>query len=182
MAIGAVAALTPLKTTELFVVRVDNNTGVTDIVTTLQHPEETYGEVIDKYWLAQYIRYREGYDWQTIQDSYDATMLLSAAPIQAEFSRLYKDNPQAPYKILKDQFKVVAKVKAISFVGNMVQVRFDKQMVPVAGDLNKTFPVQQLIATMVFEYSNQPQNEKDRLVNPLVFQVTSYRVDPETAP
>ena len=182
MAIGAVAALTPLKTTEPFMVRVDNNTGATDIVTTLKHSEKSYGEVIDKYWLAQYIRYREGYDWQTIQGSYDATMLLSAPPIQAEFARLYKDNPQAPHKILKDQFKVVAKVKAISFVGNMVQVRFDKQMIPVAGDLNKTFPAQPLIATMAFEYSNRPQNEKDRLVNPLGFQLVSYRVDPETAP
>ena len=48
MAIGAVAALTPLKTTEPFMVRVDNNTGATDIVTTLKHSEKSYGEVIDK--------------------------------------------------------------------------------------------------------------------------------------
>ena len=75
---GAIAGLTPLKQVQPFVVRVDNATGATDIVTTVKQKEESYGEVMDKYWLTQYIQYREGYDWQTIQDSYNATMLMSA--------------------------------------------------------------------------------------------------------
>lgn len=182
MAIGAVAGLTPLKEKQPFVVRVDNNTGATDIVTTLKKSEKSYGEVVDKYWLAQYVRYRESYDWQTIQNSYDATMLLSAPSIQGEFAKIYKDNPQAPHKVLKDQYKVVVNVKAISFIGQTAQIRFDKRMMPVTGDLSKTFPAQPLIATVAFEYKDNPLQEKDRLVNPLGFQVTSYRVDPETAP
>jgi type IV secretion system protein VirB8 len=183
MAIGAVAALTPLKTVQPFVIRVDNNTGATDIVTTLKHSEKTYGEVIDKYWLAQYIKYRESYDWQTIQTTYDATMLLSAQPIQQEFAKIYNSNNQnAPHKILKDRFKVVVNVKAISFVGQMAQIRFDKQLIPLTGDLSKATSPQQLIATVAFDYANQPMQEKDRLVNPLGFQITSYRIDPENTP
>ncbi|PIT54255.1 virB8 family protein [Snodgrassella communis] len=183
MAIGAVAALTPLKTVQPYVIRVDNNTGATDIVTTLKQSEKTYGEVIDKYWLAQYIKYRESYDWQTIQTTYDATMLLSAQPVQQEFAKIYTDNnPNAPHKILKDRFKVIVNVKAISFVGQMAQIRFDKQLIPLTGDLSKTTPPQQLIATVAFDYANQPMQEKDRLVNPLGFQITSYRVDPENTP
>ncbi|MCO6520579.1 MAG: type IV secretion system protein [Snodgrassella sp.] len=183
MAIGAVAALTPLKTVQPYVIRVDNNTGATDIVTTLKQSEKTYGEVIDKYWLAQYIKYRESYDWQTIQTTYDATMLLSAQPVQQEFAKIYTDNnPNAPHKILKDRFKVIVNVKAISFVGQMAQIRFDKQLIPLTGDLSKTTPPQQLIATVAFDYANQPMQEKDRLVNPLGFQITSYHVDPENTP
>ena len=183
MAIGAVAALTPLKTVQPYVIRVDNNTGATEIVTTLKQSEKTYGEVIDKYWLAQYIKYRESYDWQTIQTTYDATMLLSAQPVQQEFAKIYTDNnPNAPHKILKDRFKVIVNVKAISFVGQMAQIRFDKQLIPLTGDLSKTTPPQQLIATVAFDYANQPMQEKDRLVNPLGFQITSYRVDPENTP
>jgi type IV secretion system protein VirB8 len=183
MAIGAVAALTPLKTVQPFVIRVDNNTGATDIVTTLKHSEKTYGEVIDKYWLAQYIKYRESYDWQTIQTTYDATMLLSAQPIQQEFAKIYNSNNQnAPHKILKDRFKVVVNVKAISFVGQMAQIRFDKQLIPLTSDLSKATSPQQLIATVAFDYANQPMQEKDRLVNPLGFQITSYRIDPENTP
>ncbi|WP_043903282.1 VirB8/TrbF family protein, partial [Kingella kingae] len=76
LAVGAVLGLTPLKTVQPFVIRVDNNTGVTDIVTTLKNEEKSYGEVVDKFWLAQYVRHREGYDWQTVQDTFDATILL----------------------------------------------------------------------------------------------------------
>lgn len=183
MAIGAVAALTPLKTVEPFVIRVDNNTGATDIVTTLKQSEKSYGEVMDKYWLSQYIKYREGYDWQTIQSTYDATMLLSAQPVQQEFAKIFNgNNPNAPHKVLKDNYKVVVTVKAISFVGQMAQIRFDKQLIPISGDLTKVNPPQSLIATVAYEYINQPMQEKDRQVNPLGFQITSYRVDPETTP
>ena len=92
LAIGAIAGLTPLKTVTPFVIRVDNNTGATDIVTQLKTSEKSYGEVINKYWLAQYVGYRESYDWQTVQSTYDATNLLSAPPVQTEFAKLYIKN------------------------------------------------------------------------------------------
>ncbi|WP_037586960.1 virB8 family protein [Stenoxybacter acetivorans] len=182
LSVVAVVGLTPLKQVQPFVIRVDNNTGATDIVTVVKQREQSYGEVIDKYWLAQYVRQREGYDWQTIQDSYDTTMLLSSPPIQQEFAKIYSDNPQAPHKILKDAFKVVVNIKTISFIGTTAQVRFDKKMIPISGDTSRTFPPQPLIATIAYEYSDQPLAEKDRLINPLGFQVMSYRVDPENAP
>lgn len=181
-AIGAIAGLTPLKSVTPFVIRVDNNTGATDIVTQLKASEKSYGETINKYWLAQYVRYRESYDWQTVQSTYDATNLLSAPPIQADFAKIYNNNPSAPHLILKDQFKVIVKVNAISFVGDMAQIRFEKHIIPLAAGNPTRPPVQKLIATVAFEYLNKPLQEADRLVNPLGFQVTSYRVDPEAAP
>ncbi len=36
-----------------------------------------------------------------------------------------------------------------------------------------------LVATIGFEYVPAPMREEDRMVNPLGFKVTSYRVDPE---
>lgn len=182
LSVGAVAGLTPLKETRPYVVKVDNNTGLTEIVTVMKNKEQTYGEIIDKHWLSQYIQYRESYDWVTIQDSYDATMLFSSPEIQAAFAKIYNDNPQAPHKILKNQYKVVAKVKAITFIGNTAQIRFEKRMIPVVGDLSKELPTENMIATVGYEYANQPMSEEARRINPLGFQVTSYRVDPETAP
>jgi type IV secretion system protein VirB8 len=38
------------------------------------------------------------------------------------------------------------------------------------------------IATVAFDYKNTPSKEADFLVNPLGFQVLSYRVDPEMLP
>ncbi|WP_164893523.1 type IV secretion system protein, partial [Mesorhizobium sp. M7A.T.Ca.US.000.02.1.1] len=35
------------------------------------------------------------------------------------------------------------------------------------------------LATVTFRYSNAPMSEDDRLVNPIGFEVTDYRNDPE---
>ena len=179
---GAIAGLTPLKEVRPFVIRVDNNTGATDIVTMVKKKEENYGEVLDKYWLSQYIQFREGYDWQTIQDSYNATMLMSSPSVQGEFAKIYNDNPAAPHKVLKDTAKVEAKINAITFIGKTAQVRFEKRMIPLTGDTAKEIPAQRMIATIGFEYTQSPMSETERRINPLGFTVVSYRVDPETAP
>ena len=148
----------------------------------MKNQEQSYGEVMDKHWLARYVQLRESYDWVTIQDNYDAVMLMSSPEIQAAFSKIYNDNPQAPHKVLKNQYKGVAKVKAVTFIGSTAQVRFEKRMVPISGDLNQEIPVQNMIATIGYEYANQPMSEEARRINPLGFIVKSYRVDPETAP
>ena len=51
MSITAVVLLTPLKTTEPFVVRVDNSTGIVDVVKTLKTGETNYDEAVNKYFV-----------------------------------------------------------------------------------------------------------------------------------
>ncbi|MES2206788.1 MAG: type IV secretion system protein [Pseudomonadota bacterium] len=180
LAIAAFCLMTPLKTAVPYVIRVDNHTGATDIVTVLKDAKNTYGEVTDKYFLAQYVRYRENYDWDTIQATYDATNLLSSNAVQSEF-KLFYDKPDAPHKILRDKSKVSVTINAITFIGEVAQIRFEKNTLPVGGQSTPSTPVR-LIATIAYKYENTPIKEKDRLINPLGFQVTSYRVDPENAP
>lgn len=179
LAVGAILGLTPLKTVEPFVIRVDNNTGATDIVSIMKTRETSYGEVMDKFWLTQYVRYRESYDWETVQDTFNATNLLSSPSEQTAFTQIYKDNPQAPHKILRDTAKVVVRVHAVSFVGNMAQVRFEKEVIPLNRN-NVVPPPQRYIATIAYEYKNTSMKDEDRLINPLGFQVISYRVDKES--
>lgn len=179
LAIGAVVGLTPLKTVEPFVLRVDNSTGAVDIVTTMKQKEASYGEIVDKYWLAQYVRYREGYDWQTIQSTYDATMLLSAPPVQSDFAKLFSHETAAPHKILKDKFRIEIEITSVAFIGKEnAQVRYIKRTLPNVSSITPP-PPQKYIATLAYEYKNAPQAEKDRLINPLGFQVLSWRTDLE---
>ena len=46
VSVAAVAALTPLKTVEPFVIRVDNATGIVDVVNALDNARETYDEAV----------------------------------------------------------------------------------------------------------------------------------------
>lgn len=178
LSIGAVMGLTPLKEVQPYLVRVDNNTGVTDLVTTLKTKEDTYGEVMDKYWLSQYVKYRESYNWYTVQSTYDASMLLSSPEIQADIGK-FMASPAAPYKVFKDTTMVDIKILAVTWVGNTAQVRFERTIKKVNATDQDPPIKQRMIATIGYHYFNTPQKEADRLINPLGLQILSYRVDPE---
>ncbi|WP_278976989.1 virB8 family protein [Oligella urethralis] len=178
MSVGAVMMLSPLKTVEPFLLRVDNNTGAVDMVTMLKESETSYGEVTDKYWLGQYIKHREGYDWWTVQSNYDASMLLSG-PNEQKIIGDFFASPAAPYKVFKELYRVDIKILSISWVGDVAQVRFEKKVVSLNESQATPAQPQRLIATIGYQYLNSPQQQADRLINPLGFQVMSYRVDPE---
>ena len=179
IAVGAVAGLTPLKTVVPFLVRVDNNTGATDIVTMIKNQQQSYGEVIDKANLSAYVKYREGYDWYSVQDTFDATALMSDGALQTELVRLYKDSPNAPHKVLADKFRINIKILSISFIGKTAQVRYEKTMIPLTADKQVIEP-QRYVATITYEYRDEALSDEARLINPLGFTVTSWRTDRET--
>ena len=179
LSIFAIVMLTPLKTVQPFVIRVDNNTGLTDTVSVMKERQDRYEEIVDKYFLKQYVQYREGYDWETIQTTFDATKLMSSPQVGNEFAAMYAGE-NAPHKVLRNSRKVIAKVQSVAFLGDLAQVRFTKQSVEVGDgvDNQKSAPIK-MIATIAWEYQGGKMSEQDRLINPLGFKVKSYRVDRE---
>ncbi len=175
LAISGFMVLMPLKKVEPFVVRVDNATGAVDIVTVLREAQRSYGEVVDKYWLNKYVLSRESYDWQTLQSTYDTALLLSSEPVQHEVEAMF-DGPQARQTVLGPRTSYVVKVRSITPAKDTAVVRFLRTR-----HMEGTEDVlESLVATIGFQYVAAPMKEGDRLVNPLGFQVTSYRIDPES--
>lgn len=174
----AVAFIAPLKSVEPFIVRVDNNTGMTDTVTYVKDLDTTSDEVMNKFFLSQYVNLREGYDWHMIQSTYDSTLLFSSPTVKDEFAKLY-ERSDAPHKVLKDKAKVLVKVNAITFIGDIAQIRFEKTLLPTGKNETGESTTSKWIASVAYSYEKKPSREADRLINPLGFQVTSYRVDPE---
>ncbi len=187
--IGLVCLL-PLKTIEPFVIRVDNNTGLVDVVSTLASQGEIKQqaqELMDKYWLGQYLRHREHYQWETRR--YDRTLvgLMSAEPIQQEYALLTdpKSNSKAPVNEYGENAQVNIHINAISFIGHddvkgehrtTALVRYNKQIKRIG----ETHPLTHWVATITFVYRNSPMKLEDRRLNPLGFQVVSYRNDQAT--
>jgi type IV secretion system protein VirB8 len=178
-ALAAVVALVPLKRVEAFVLRVDNATGAVDLVTTLRDGQASYGEVVDRYFLNKYVLARESYDYETLQTAYDTTALMSSGEVQREYAALF-DGPKARDKVLANRVRVVVKVRSIApgTTRNTAVVRFATRAAHADGTSE---PEESLVATIGFRYVGGAMHEQDRLVNPLGFQVTSYRVDPEIA-
>ena len=176
-ALGALVALLPLKRVEAFVLRVDHATGAVDLVTTLKDGKASYGEVVDRYFLNKYVLARESYDYPTLQTAYDTTALLSSPDVQREYAGLF-EGPKGRDKVLSNRVRILPQVRSITpgTTSDTAVVRFVARTTRSDG----APPAEEsLVATVGFRYAAGPMREQDRLVNPLGFQVTSYRVDPE---
>ncbi len=60
--------------------RVDNSTGIVDVVSALTSTAGTYDEAVTKYFAAKYVRAREGYVWSEAEENFRAVALLSTQP------------------------------------------------------------------------------------------------------
>jgi type IV secretion system protein VirB8 len=176
-AVGAVAALTPLKSVEPFVVRVDRTTGAVDVMTGLKGADHlTYDEAVTKYFLGTYVRAREGWLPQAAEQNFRQVSIMSTPAEQQRWAEAFRPaNPQSPQVIWGANGESQVQIRAISFVSPKVaNVRFHRivrQARQVTGS--------DWIATIAFDYTKAPMAEADRLRNPIGFQVASYRADPE---
>ena len=179
VAIGAVAGLTPLKTIKPFVVRVDNATGIVDVVSELGNAKTNYDEAINKFFIQWYVRYRQAYSAELMEDYYFAVGALSSPLEQKRYlEQIETSNSESPIKLYGKTSRVRIDVKSISFLQpNVALVRYTKILEHGAEQAEKTH----WAATVTFQYSGTPASEKSRGVNPLGFEVTDYRVDPDAA-
>lgn len=177
VSVGAVAALAPLKTVEPFVIRVDNSTGIVDIVSTLREGSSTYGEAVTRYFLAKYVRAREGFSRAEAEANFRTVSLLSNGPEQNRFVAYFRgSNPDSPQVAYGRSGIAETKIKTISLLGpNLASVRFLRET--RKGEETKT---SHWIATITFEVRPDAKvSTNDRLVNPIGFLVSEYHADPE---
>ncbi|HCG8016768.1 TPA: type IV secretion system protein [Vibrio parahaemolyticus] len=177
-AMGVAAGIAGLSQTapDPVVLRVDNTTGAVERVEVMREVETSYGEVVDRYFLNKYVLNRESYDYDNIQISYDTTALMSSGDVQQEYYKLFQGS-QARDVVLSNRARLVVNVRAIQPRDGVATVRFSVQQVNRNGTKE---PIENLIATIGYSYVRAPMTASDRRINPLGFQVTSYRVDTET--
>lgn len=177
LAVGAVAALAPLKTVEPFVVRVDRASGAVDVMSALTSTSPvTYDEAVTKHFLAQYVRAREAWLAPAAESNFRQVSIMSTPAEQQRWSDVFRPtNPASPQVLYGPATEAQVEIRAISFVSRSVaNVRFRRE-IRRAGQVETS----DWIATAAFAYTRAPMAEADRLRNPLGFQVTSYRADPE---
>lgn len=177
LAVGAVMALTPLKTVEPFVVRVDRATGAVDVMTALKSERPlTYDEAVTKHFLAQYVRAREGWLAPAAEANFRQVSIMSTPAEQQRWADAFRpSNPLSPQVAYGPAGEAQVDIRAITFIADGVaNVRFHRTI-----RQSQQITESDWIATIAFAYVKAPMAEGDRLRNPLGFQVTSYRADPE---
>lgn len=176
LSVIALAMLTPFKTAVPYVIRVDNATGSVDVVNALVDGKTTYDEVMNKYHIQWYVRWREGYSKHYISDYYKNIGLTSVPAEQAKYVEAVRpSNPNSPLNVLGEKGLVNITIKSTSFIKpDVALVRYTKETIN-----GSSRTLSHWAATIVFKYAGTPMSEQDRAVNPLGFQVIEYRNDPD---
>jgi len=177
----ALAALAPIKTVVPYTLLVDRTTGYVQALKPGETPQVSPDSALTQSFLAQYVAAREGFDANTINTSYRKVALWSSGNARSSYlSQMQATNPASPLKIYAPGTVVQAQVKSVSPVGaDQAFVRFDTIRI----DPNGTSQAEgSWVSVVRFRYSGEPMKLEDRLVNPLGFQVVSYRRDAEALP
>lgn len=175
--VAAVAMLTPLKTVAPYVITVDKATGASEITASMSGNKAiTYNEAVAKYFLADYVRNREGWIPQARKEFFEGVLAMSSRDEQARWTAFYAhDNPSSPQNIFTDLDTVFIAIKSVTFISkNVAQIRFTKTL--QHGAVATDTPA---IATVTYDTTDTPTTEQQRFKNPLGLEVQTYRADLE---
>lgn len=173
----ALVLLMPLKTEVPYVAMVNEVTGYTQLLTTLNEDTISKQDALDAFWVGNYVRTREVYDWYTLQDSYDTTLLMSSPDVGRDYAGIFEGDDALDSvwgKRIKAQVRLLSKP---IIKNNTATVRFEKTLKSVEDSRKGQSTT--WIATLAFRYKTDAQSDEKRLKNPLGFEVVSYRLDPE---
>lgn len=182
VAVLAVALLTPLKQVVPYLIYVDKETGVTQVVSVVDSRTLNNDDINARYWLARYVKARESYLYKLLQEDYDLTMALSAQTVGAEFSAVYEGPNNKSTRLIDAVEEKVHIISAEPTPGTNGRgtVRFEKTTWRVG--LRQAEKTQTYLADIAFEWRPiTGWDVRDLLVNPLGFTVTAYRATPEIA-
>jgi type IV secretion system protein VirB8 len=174
--------LMPLKRVEPFVVRVDNTSGIVDVVP-VYAGDASVDQAVTRYFVTHYITICERFNFVTAESDYEECGAFHAARRNQAWSALWnKNNPASPLNIHKDGSTVRAQVESVSFfrrgngVADLAQVRYVKAE-RKGSDAVERFT--HWIATLQYAYTAVSKDPQVRRWNPLGFKVVELVSEPE---
>jgi type IV secretion system protein VirB8 len=182
MACGALLLLMPLKRVEPFVIRVDNTTGILDVVPVYAGKADL-PDTVTRYLLTHYITVCERFTFATAESDYEECGAFhTSARNQAWYAAWSPNNPSSPLNLYRDGSSIRSEVDAVSFfkrgtgVTDLAQVRYIKARHGVGGE---ELGVTHWIANIQYAYAEPSTDPKVRRWNPLGFKVVEFKVEPE---
>ena len=181
---AAIALMMPLKQVRPYVVQVDKQTGFSQLVNITNSQTLMANKALNQYWLSNYLKGYEGYNWYTVQKTYNRTLLYSTPTVAAQFVKRYYTGTTALQMLWGNNTTATVKLLSPPLINHgdsdtsIATIRFTRTIAGV-GDVGQP-QVQNLVATIGFGYQpNSTMTAEQRLKNPLGFTVYSYQVSPE---
>lgn len=189
---GGYYYMLPLKEKVPFLVMADAYTGnatVARLTGTFGEQGITANEAINRSNVAQYVMARESFDSAVMGlRDWDLVFTMSSEPVAASMNQRYaNNNPKNPVFVYGTHQAIRVKILSITPLGAEGNGSFKGASVRIQRSLlDKRTAVAQFLdnqlVTMRFEYKpDLALSEQDRILNPLSFYVTEYRVDNDYA-
>jgi type IV secretion system protein VirB8 len=183
--VAALVVLMPLKKVEPFVIRVDNASGMVDVVP--EYVGQTgMPETVSRYFLTHYVTVCERFNFPTAESDYEECGAFHTPQRnQLWYAAWAKTNPSSPLNLYRDGSTVEARVTSVSFftrsdgVTDVAQVRYVKAKRQAgSSDEQKSY----FIASVRYAFAAPPNEPAMRRWNPLGFKVIDFRSEPEALP
>ncbi len=186
----SVSQLAPLKTVEPFVIQVDQKTGVTQVVDPVKSREITGNEAVNQYFVVQYCRARESFLGAPDRNYYNYALvhILSEQPVFVQYQQeIALSNPDSPGMRLGSTGSREIHIASIKLLDKRKEgktstdiLRYLVKAQVVERTRNSQTKVSQKLILIEFKYVELELSLEDRYLNPMGFQVTSYRVDDDS--
>lgn len=179
---AALAWLAPLKSVQPYVIRVDNATGIVDIVPMYAGHAEI-GETVARYLLTHYVSLCDAFNYSTAERDYEECGAYHTVKRNQDWYALWtQGNPNSPLNLYKDGTTIRVQVTAVTFfkrangLNDLAQVRYIKaRRAPGA-----TEALTHWIATIEYAYASPARDPKYRQWNPLGFRVVDFHAEAES--
>ncbi len=177
VSIMTIRYLRSTKSIEPFIIEIEKKTGVPTVVEPVSIQMYSADEAVRRSLVWQYITAREEYNNSTYNFNFMNTVRVLSSP-----DVYYGDyrpkfgvaNPKSPYNLYGNASSVKVSMKSMIFTTkNSVQVRLLREVMGNIGMKSDK------IVFMEFEFKNIEMNNMERMINPLGFQVTLYRIEDE---
>jgi len=183
----------PLKEKVPYLVMADAYTGTSTIARlTGNFGDQSIAasEALNKSNVAHFVMARESYDNSQIgQRDWNTVHAMAEPQVTAGYAQLYSStNPNNPITLFGKAKTIRVKILSLQLQGSpntneqfkTATVRFQRSLYDKASGTSE--PIDSKIAMLEFVYkSNLKMDDSNRILNPLGFQVTGYRVDNDYA-
>lgn len=182
--------LMPLKTVQPYLVRVDNNSGYTDVVAPLNATTDS-SKAEDEYWLATYVRSRESYNWYSAKSMYSLIALMSYPTVWKPY-REFQLSDKGYTSVMAQSGQIQTQINGVVFLKTpdssgvhadncckTAQVRLTKTVLDRDGNPDPQHPPSVWLATVTFDYANPPPDRASQFLNPRGFGVRAYSLTQE---
>lgn len=178
ISILAIFKISTSSTIEPFVIEIEKKSGIVQLVDPITVKQYSANEVLNNYFITEYIKAREVFDpYHYNYNYYTKVRLFSSSNVYNEFRNYIRlQNLDDLFNLYSDFVKNEFKIRSIQKLGNdALQVRFTVEFTRKDGSSTR----KNKIVIMSYRYASLEMDDQQRYINPLGFQVISYRVDDE---